>query len=57
MPIDLAGPRTAEVMAKKLVEHRRFCYFQITAGQSANAARNQNEQGLAPGATGSLTTP
>ena len=47
----------AGVIAKKLVEHEGFCYFQVTAGQSTIAARDQNESGHAPVATGSVTTP
>ena len=31
----------AGVIAKKLVEHEGFCYFQVTAGQPAIAARDQ----------------
>jgi hypothetical protein len=33
----------AGVIAKKLVEHEGFCYFQIIAGWPAIASRNQNE--------------
>ena len=33
----------AGVIAKKLVEHEGFCYFQITAGQPAVAAHDQEE--------------
>ena len=47
----------AGVIAKKLVEHEGFCYFQVTAGQSTIAARDRNESGHAPVATGSVTTP
>jgi hypothetical protein len=47
----------AGVMAKKLVEHEGFCYFQVTAGQPAIAANDQNEPGHAPVATESVTTP
>jgi hypothetical protein len=48
----------AGVMAKKLVEHEGFCYFQVTEGKTAIAARDQNEPGHAPPvATESVTTP
>ena len=47
----------AGVIAKKLVEHEGFCYFQVIVGQSAIAARDQNEPGHAPVATGFVTTP
>jgi len=47
----------AGVIAKKLVEHEGFCYFQVTEGQPAIAAREQNEPGHAPVATGSVTAP
>ena len=47
----------AGVMAKKLVEHEGFCYFQVTAGQPAIAANDQNGPGHAPVATESVTTP
>jgi hypothetical protein len=47
----------AGVIAKKLVEHEGFCYYQVTAGQPTIAAHDQNEQGHAPVATGSVTTP
>jgi hypothetical protein len=33
----------AGVIAKKLVEHEGFCYFQVTANQPAIAAHDQNE--------------
>jgi hypothetical protein len=33
----------AGVIAKKLVEHEGFCYFQITAGQPAVAAHDQDK--------------
>jgi len=33
----------AGVIAKKLVEHEGFCYFQVLAGQTAFAPRDQNE--------------
>jgi hypothetical protein len=33
----------AGVIAKKLVEHEGFCYFQVIAGQPTIAPRNQNE--------------
>ena len=48
---------TLETAAKKLVEHEGFCYFQVTEGQPAIAAREQNEPGHAPVATGSVTAP
>jgi len=47
----------AGVMAKKLVEHEGFCYFQVTEGQPAIAANDQNGPGHAPVATESVTTP
>jgi len=47
----------AGVMAKKLIEHEGFCYFQVTAGQPAIAANDQNGPGHAPVATESITTP
>ena len=50
----------AGVIAKKLVEHEGFCYFQVTAGQPTIAARDQRDQiepGHAPVETGSVTTP
>ncbi|MGH7182403.1 MAG: hypothetical protein ACREJN_10545 [Nitrospiraceae bacterium] len=33
----------AGMIAKKLVEHEGFCYFQVLAGQPAIATRDQNE--------------
>ena len=47
----------AGVIAKKLVEHEGFCYYQVTAGQPSIAAHDQNEQGHAPVATRSVSTP
>ena len=47
----------AGVIAKKLVEHEGFCYYQVTAGQPTIAAHDQNKQGHAPVATGSVSTP
>jgi hypothetical protein len=47
----------AGVMAKKLVEHEGFCYFQVTAGQPAIAANDQNGPGHAPVTIESGTTP
>lgn len=47
----------AGVMAKKIVEHEGFCYYQVIASQPAIAARDQNETGHVPVATGSVTTP
>ena len=47
----------AGVIAKKLVEHEGFCYYQVTAGQPAIAANDRNEPGHAPVAIGSITTP
>jgi hypothetical protein len=41
----------AGVMAKKLVEHEGFCYYQVTAGQPTIAAHDQNEQVHAPVST------
>ena len=47
----------AGVIAKKLVEHEGFCYYQVTVGQPSIAAHDQNEQGHAPVATRSVSTP
>jgi hypothetical protein len=47
----------AGVMAKKLVEHEGFCYFQVTEGKAAIAARDQIELGHAPVATGPVSIP
>ncbi len=47
----------AGVMAKKLVEHEGFCYYQVSEGRPNNAARNQNETGPVLVKTGSVTTP
>jgi len=47
----------AGVMAKKLIEHEGFCYFQVTEGQPAIAARDQNETGHASVTTGTVATP
>ena len=47
----------AGVIAKKLVEHEGFCYYQMTEGKPIIAVRDQNEQGHAPLATRSVTTP
>ena len=41
----------AGVIAKKLVEHEGFCYYQVTEGKSAIAAHDLNELGQAPVAT------
>jgi hypothetical protein len=47
----------AGVMAKKLVEHEGFCYFQVTEGKPTIAARDQIDLGHAPVATGSVSIP
>ena len=47
----------AGVIAKKLVEHEGFCYYQVTVGQPSIAAHDQNEQGHAPVAPRSVWTP
>ena len=47
----------AGVMAKKLVEHEGFCYYQVSEGKPTNAARDLNETRTAPVETGSVTTP
>lgn len=47
----------AGVMAKKLVEHEGFCYYQVSEGRPTNAARDQNETGPVLVKTGSVTTP
>ncbi len=47
----------AGVMAKKLLEHEGFCYYQVTVGQPTIAARDQIELWHAPVATGSVSTP
>ena len=47
----------AGVMAKKLVEHEGFCYFQVTQGKPANAVRDRKDPGSGPDATRSVTTP
>lgn len=47
----------AGVMAKKLVEHEGFCYYQVTESTPTNAARDPNGVGSAPVATRSVTTP
>ena len=47
----------AGVIAKKLVEHEGFCYFQVTQGKPVMAARDPNETRPAPVATGLVTTP
>jgi hypothetical protein len=46
----------AGVMAKKLVEHEGFCYYQVSEGTAINAARD-NGLGYAPAAAGSVTIP
>lgn len=47
----------AGVMAKKLVEHEGFCYYQVSEGRPTNAAGDPNETRTAPVQTGSVTTP
>jgi hypothetical protein len=47
----------AGVMAKKLVEHEGFCYFQVTEGAPTNAARDPNETRTTPVETGAVTSP
>jgi hypothetical protein len=47
----------AGVMAKKLIEHEGFCYYQVSEGTPTNATRDPNETRTAPAPTGSVTTP
>jgi hypothetical protein len=47
----------AGVMAKKLVEHEGFCYYQVSEGRPANAVHDQKDPGYVPDATGSVTIP
>ncbi len=47
----------AGVMAKKLVEHEGFCYYQVITGQPTLSERDMNEPGFASVATGSVPTP
>jgi hypothetical protein len=41
----------AGVMAKKLVEHEGFCYYQVSEGMPPSAAHDQNETGRAAAVT------
>jgi hypothetical protein len=47
----------AGVIAKKLMEHEGFCYYQVTEGTLANAARDPNETRIALVQSGSVTAP
>jgi hypothetical protein len=47
----------AGVMAKKLVEHEGFCYYQVIRGQPTLSERDLNEPGFASVATGSVPIP
>jgi len=47
----------AGVIAKKLVEHEGFCYFQVIEGQQANDANGRHEPGYAQVTTGTSTPP
>jgi hypothetical protein len=47
----------AGVMAKKLVEHEGFCYYQVIGGKGGIAARDLNESGVTPVLSGSVETP
>jgi hypothetical protein len=47
----------AGVMAKKLIEHEGFCYYQVSEGAPINATRDPNVTRTAPVPTGSVTTP
>lgn len=47
----------AGVMAKKLIEHEGFCYYQVSEASPINATRDPNVTRTAPVPTGSVTTP
>jgi hypothetical protein len=47
----------AGVMAKKLVEHEGFCYYQVIGGKGGIAARDLNESGVTAVLSGSVETP
>jgi hypothetical protein len=47
----------AGVMAKKLVEHEGFCYYQVNEGRPTNAARDQNDPMPVPVEMGSVMIP
>ena len=47
----------AGVMAKKLVEHEGYCYYQVSEGRPTNAARDQNDPVPVLVEIGSVTTP
>ncbi len=47
----------AGVMAKKLVEHEGFCYFQVIEGKPTKAGHEQRGSGHAAIGPGSVTTP
>ena len=46
----------AGVMAKKLVEHEGFCYYQVITGQPTLSERDLNKPGFASVPTGSVPT-
>jgi len=47
----------AGVMAKKLVEHEGFCFYEVSEDRTTTAAHDQNETRPAPVQAGSVTTP
>jgi hypothetical protein len=47
----------AGVMAKKLIEHEGFCYYQVSEGTPTKAMRDQKDPVPVPVKTGSVTTP
>ncbi len=47
----------AGVIAKKLVEHEGFCYYQVIEGKGVIAARDLNGSGFTPVLIGSVETP
>jgi hypothetical protein len=47
----------AGVMAKKLIEHEGFCYYQVSEGTPTKATRDQKDPVPVPVKTGSVTTP
>ena len=47
----------AGVMAKKLVEHEGFCYYQVIEGKGVIATSDLNEGGFTPVLIGSVETP
>ena len=44
-------------MAKKLIEHEGFCYYQVSEGTPPKAMRDQKDPVPVPVKTGSVTTP